>query len=67
MTTPHKPNVAAVCARFGCTEEQARAQYRACAEQLQKMRAKAAASRSGKHRGYTVPVLDERIAAFLAA
>lgn len=64
--TMHKRTVSEVAARFGCTAEQVRKQYRANIQGLTAMLAKAEASKTGKHRGYTAEELKTAIANYEA-
>lgn len=50
-------NASLVAKLFGCTEEQARAQYAKNAAQLGQMHGKALAAKTGKHRGFTAAQL----------
>lgn len=47
------PSAADVAVLFGCTVEQARAQYGRCSDALDALADKAAANRSGVHRSKT--------------
>lgn len=58
--------ISQVAARFGCTAEQVRKQYRANIQGLTAMLSKAEASKNGKHRGYTAAELKTAIANYEA-
>jgi len=47
------PNILGTCKLFGCTIEQAKAQFKANAKQLRESEAKARMSANGKFRGCT--------------
>lgn len=64
MKTAH-PAILKTCKLFGCTEEQARAQYSANAKQLRQCEEKARALPSGKkYRGGTAEHWAEQAAKF---
>lgn len=50
---PPVPSLDSVCSMFRCTKEQAIAQYRKNIADGKESAAKAAASKSGKYRGFT--------------
>lgn len=65
MATQYHPEILKTCNIFGCTPEQARAQYAANAKQLRAGEAKARALPAGKKfRGYTAEQWAERAAKF---
>lgn len=64
MATLSPKHIAAV---FQCTDDQARAQLRANAENFRAMAAKAAANKNKKHRGFTQEQLETYAHNFMSA